>query len=73
MPSRPALRPADVLTSVAFGVLAALDVCIASPDGEGAGADACVSAAARKADHYADVIDELSAEGVAYKPLVWTC
>ena len=73
VPSRPALRPADVLTSAAFSVLAALDVCITSPDGEGAGADACVSAAARKREHYSAVLEELEDEGVTYKPLVWTC
>ena len=48
-------------------------MCIASPDGWGAGPDACVSAAARKTYRYSNVIDELDAEGVAYKPLVWTC
>ena len=53
--------------------LAALDVCIASPDAAGAGVDACASAAVRKEDHYSVVLDELKAEGVVYKPLVWTC
>ena len=53
--------------------MAALDVCIASPDGGGAGADACVSAAARKTERYSEVMEELEAAGIEYKPLVWTC
>lgn len=73
VPSQPALRPADVLTSAAFCIPAALDVNVASPDCEGAGTDVCVSAAARKRDRYAAVLDELAEEGYDYKPLVWSC
>ena len=73
VPSRPALRPADVLTSAAFGPLAALDVCVASPEGSGAGPDACVAGAQRKTDKYSSVLDELVAEGYDYRPLVWSC
>ena len=73
VPSYPALRPADVLTSVAFGRQAALDICVASPDGAGAGSDACAAAARRKSENYAGVIEELSEEGCDYRPLVWSC
>ena len=72
VPSRPALRPADVLTSAAFSHLAALDVCVASPDAEGAGTDACAAGAVRKTAHYKDVIEELQDEGYTYHPLVWS-
>ena len=73
VPSRPALRPADVLTSAAFGHLAALDVCVTSPERSGAGPDACIAGAQRKLDKYAGVLDELVAEGYDYRPLVWSC
>ena len=72
VPSRPALRPADILTTASCGRRAALDVCVASPDGAGAGADACASAALRKRYRYREVLDELKAEGYDYLPLVWT-
>ena len=73
VPSRPALRPADVLTSAAFCLPAALDICVASPDSAGAGINVCISAAARKSARYQKVIEELRAEGYDYKPLIWTC
>ena len=72
VPSRPALRPADVLTSAAFSHLAALDVCVASPDAGGAGTDACAAGAVRKADQYKDILAELQEEGYTYHPLVWS-
>ena len=64
VPSRPALRPADVLTSAAFCHPAALDVCVASPDSAGAGVNVCIAAAARKTDRYQDVLEELRGGGV---------
>ena len=73
VPSRPALRPADVLTSAACCLPAALDICVASPDSAGAGINVCISAAARKSAHYKEVLEELRAEGYDYKPLIWTC
>ena len=73
VPSRPAIRPADVLTSAAFCIPAALDVCVASPDAAGAGTDACIAAAKRKREKYRDVLVELHDEGYDYRPLVWTC
>ena len=72
VPSRPALRPADILTS-AFCRQAALDVCVASPDAGGAGGDACAAAIRRKRRRYGDAIDELHSEGYDYRPLVWSC
>ena len=43
VPSRPGLRPADILSSAAFARQAALDVGVASPDAAGAGDDACAA------------------------------
>ena len=73
VPSCPALRPADVLTSAAFGRQAALDICVASPDGSGAGSDACAAAIRRKSGRYSVIIGELEEEGYDYRPLVWSC
>ena len=73
VPSRPALRPADILTSAAFGRQAALDVCVACPHAGGAGADACAAAIKRKRDKYSNILLELQREGYDYKPLVWSC
>ena len=73
VPSRPAIRPADVLTSAAFQFPAALDVCVASPDSAGAGTDVCIAAEVRKRGTYKDVLAELRSEGYDYRPLIWTC
>ena len=49
IPSAPALRPADILTSAALpGRLAALDIGISSPDAAGAGDDCCAAMFQRK-------------------------
>ena len=71
--SRPGLRPADLLSSAAFGRPAALDVSIVCPDASGAAADPCAATAARKVDKYGHVLEELREEGIDYRPLVWTC
>ena len=71
--SRPALRPADVLTTAAFGRGAALDVSIVSPDAGGAGADPCVSSVRMKKDKYAAVLEELLEAGFDYRPVTWSC
>ena len=73
VPSRPALRPADVLTTSAFARLAALDVGVACPDAGDAGDDACVAMHEAKHGTYADVLGELADEGIDYRPLVWSC
>ena len=71
--SRPSLRPADLLTTAAFGRPAALDVSIVSPDGEGAGTDPCVATERTKLGKYSGILQELQDEGIQYRPLVWTC
>ena len=71
--SRPGLRPADLLSSAAFGRPAALDVSIVSPDAEGACADPCASTSARKMNKYGPFLDELKEAGIDYRPLVWSC
>ena len=71
--SAPTLRPADVLTCAAFGRLAALDVGIANPAAWTAGDDACVSMVQKKMHDYGAYLDELAEDGIAYKPVVWTC
>ena len=52
--------------------LAALDVGVASPDAARAGEDACEAMRGDKADRYAAHRAELEAEGVTYRPLVWS-
>ena len=71
--SRPALRPADVLTTAAFGRGAALDVSIVSPDATGAGSDPCVASVAKKMRKYSSVLDELVEAGLDYRPVTWSC
>ena len=66
------LRPADVLTTAAFGRLAALDVGIADPHAAGAGHDAAAAQVGAKVRRYARFLQGLAADGIAYRPLVWT-
>ena len=73
VPSRPGLRPADLLSSAAFGRPTALDVSIVCPEAEGAGPDPCAAAEQKKVTKYGAVLDELREEGIEYRPLVWTC
>ena len=73
VPSRPGLRPADLLSSAVFGRPTALDVTIVCPDSEGAGPDPCTAAIRKKRDKYASVLEELREEGIEYKPLAWSC
>ena len=69
----PSLRPADLLTTAAFGRLTALDVGIANPAARTAGADACVAMVSKKLSDYAPYLEELREDGVEYRPVVWTC
>ena len=70
----PGLRPADVLTSAASpGLTSALDVSIASPDAVHAGEDCVETARVRKRAAYSRHLDALLAEGIEYRPLVWSC
>ena len=67
-----ALRPADVLTGACGHGLTALDIGIASPDAERAGADCAVTRYAEKIERYSAYTAMLDAQNVAYQPLVWT-
>ncbi|CAK0867217.1 unnamed protein product [Prorocentrum cordatum] len=68
----PLLRPADVLTTAAFGRLTALDVGIVAPHAAGAGEDAAAAYVVSKVGKYAPHLPALAADGIAYRPLVWT-
>lgn len=73
IPSAPALRPADILTSAAYpGRLAALDIGISSPEASGAGSDCCAAMFDKKVRNYGPHLAELTAADVVYKPLVWS-
>ena len=66
-------RPADILTTAAVpGRSAALDVCIASPDAGAAGTNAVEAAYKRKLEHYRNVIPQLHAAGIVFRPLIWS-
>ena len=70
----PGLRPADVLTSAASpGWTSALDIGVASPDARHAGEDCAEAMRVRKRGVYARHLSALEAEGVQYRPLVWSC
>ena len=71
--SAPSLRPADLLTTAAFGRLTALDVGIANPAARTAGSDACVSMVEKKLRDYAAYLAELKEDGVEYRPMIWSC
>ena len=72
--SAPGLRPADVLTSaLATGLDTALDVGIACPDAAGAGEDCCESMRLKKRATYERFLPELEAQGIEYRPLIWSC
>ena len=74
VPSAPALRPADILTSAALpGRLAALDIGVTCPEATGAGEDCCDAMYRRKRRAYAPHLRELEEEqDVAYRPMVWS-
>ena len=74
IPSRPTLRPADIFTAAALpGGQAALDIGIMSPHALGAGSDCCEAMHAKKIACYAMHFDELSVQGVRYRPLAMSC
>ena len=74
VPSAPALRPADIITSAALpGRLAALDIGVTCPEATGAGEDCCDAMYRRKRRAYAPHLHELGEEqDVAYRPMVWS-
>ena len=51
----------------------AFDVGIANPQAQTAGADPCASMVASKLERYAAILPELEADGVEYRPVVWSC
>ena len=70
VPSRPLLRPADILSSAPLpGRLAALDVGVVSPDSASAGGDCCEAMWRRKKKTYQPFAHEFLA---VYIPLVWS-
>ena len=70
----PGLRPADVLTSaVSPGLTSALDVGVAALEARRAGADCTETMRLRKRGVYQRLLPALEAEGVEYRPLVWSC
>ena len=73
VPSHPSLRPADVLTSAALpGRLAALDVGVVSPDAAASGSDCCAYMHDKKMRVYSAHLAEMEANGVTYRPLIWS-
>ena len=74
IPDAPTLRPADIFTSAALpGCQAALDIGIMSPDATGAGADCCEAMFQRKLGTYESYLPQLEAQGIQYKPVVFSC
>ena len=75
VPSRPGLRPADVLTGVSglSARLVALDVGICSPAAAGAGADCTETMRTRKLARIAPYERELETGGVDYRPITFSC
>eukprot|EP00973_Karenia_brevis_P090516 12402961-Karenia_brevis.AAC.1 len=64
------MRPADILTNAALpGRSAALDVTVASPEATYAGTDAAESDFKRKLRKYKDLIPQLRAAGIAFRPM----
>ena len=73
IPSRPLLRPADILSSAALpGRLTAMDVGVASPHAAGAGADCTQSMVLIKKVFYAPFFAELRSGGITYMPVIWS-
>ena len=72
--SRPALRPADVLTGVSdpSGRLAALDVGIICPAAQGAGEDCVQTMVDRKQARIDRYRDELEQAGIEYRPIAFS-
>ncbi len=75
IPSRPGLRPADLLTGVSgfSGRHAALDVGICCPAAAGAGNDCVEAMRQRKQARLAPLEAELEAGGVEYRPITFSC
>ena len=73
VPSDPRARPADVLTSAAIpGCVAALDIGVVAPAAF-PDSDATVRMYQRKMDERTLQLPELEAQGIRYRPMIWTC
>ena len=72
IPSRPTLRPADILTSAAFPGLSALDVGVISPDSAHAGDDCCEAMRKKKCEDYGPYLEELVQNGVKYQSFIFS-
>jgi len=73
IPSAPARRPADILTSAALpGSLAALDIGVTAPDAVGAGSDCVEAMRRRKVGEYAGHVEELAEQAIYYRPLTFS-
>ncbi len=66
------LRPADVLTSALSNGLTALDIGIASPDAQHAGADCTQTMVNHKLDKYRPHFGALEQQNIEYKPICWS-
>jgi hypothetical protein len=75
VPSRPELRPADILSRAGReDGLVACDIGVASPEAGGAGLDCLEAMRSRKLAHYGDaVLEELRAQHIVYTPLILSC
>jgi hypothetical protein len=75
VPSRPELRPADILSRAGReDGLIACDIGVASPEAGGAGLDCLEAMRSRKLAHYGDaVLEELRAQHIVYVPLILSC
>eukprot|EP00973_Karenia_brevis_P043199 5983498-Karenia_brevis.AAC.1 len=66
------MGPANILTTAALpGRSAALDVTVTSPENSGADGDAASAAFRGKLCKYANILEELRAAGIAFRPMVW--
>jgi hypothetical protein len=71
--SQPTLRPADVLCTMGgAGQLVAIDVGITHPQSADGDIDACSLYYNKKLAKYAKIIPELEAQGILYKPMIWS-
>ena len=70
IPSRPALRPADIYSEAAIpGTRAALDIGVCSSDAVNAGMNCCESMWQRKRERYEEHFAEMAANNVRYVPM----
>ena len=70
---QPDARPADVLCSLGGpGQLAAMDVGITTPTPAHGDVDACELYKTRKLQKYQRLFPQLTAQGITYKPLIWS-